>query len=269
MDGDNNYVVGAGKLYFAPFDPVTRLAGPERYLGNTTAITRTVVIDKLDHYTSDYKLKTKDATADIQQDDTGAFTTDNVDLDNVALWFGGQKSVTAQAAAAAVTETFNNPVLGRWYQLGKTPENPFGVRKAGAITSIKVGATAMAAAASTAIDPDNYKVDLARARVFLNYEAEDIDPDTDVVMEIVYSLLVDSRTVIVSNGAQQEGELRYLADNRHGDNNDFFWPDAKLTANGDYALKGDTWAELQFNVEFLKKDEDTEVQYIMAGVGAS
>ena len=70
-----------------------------------------------------------------------------------------------------------------------------------------------------------------------------------------------SRIITASEGTI-EGALRYISDNPEGDNFSFFWPDVKITPNGDFALKGDDWQTIPFNVEILKKNDATEACYI-------
>lgn len=107
----NNYVVGRGKLYFNKFPDSQTLVGPGyRYFGNTPSLSTTQAATALDHYSSDYGMKFKDASVDLQNDLSGAFTCDNINLDNVALFFQGtvdeQSIADDNATRATGTVTF-------------------------------------------------------------------------------------------------------------------------------------------------------------------
>lgn len=69
---------------------------------------------------------------------------------------------------------------------------------------------------------------------------------------VSYSKTAATRDIMVTGGTEAYGALRFVADNAVGDNKDYFWPYVKLTANGDYALKGDEWQQMSFGFEVLK-----------------
>lgn len=357
--GDNNYVVGRGRLYFDKFAPQTKVGTGELYFGNTPELSTTQSEDTLDHYSSEGGLRVKDASVSLQVDSSGSFQCDNINGDNLALWFRGTKSTTVQAAAASLAETFAGVKLGRWLQLGRTTARPMGARKAtvtaviadavkatGTLTALTAGTaadtitingvtitivaagavgnqvnvassitnlaqsikalinsnptsfgvvatgaaavltlTAIAAGASgnaitlvetglstsvsgatltggsgVPLAATNYTLDDARARVFIRYDAPDVQDDDAITVE--YSLAADSEEVVTAAGVAITGALRFIADNPEGENRDYFWPYVRLTPDGDLSLKGDEWQTVTFNFEILKLNELTERQYI-------
>jgi len=257
---DNNYVVGAGKIYFDQFVDDTFDTTGERYLGNTPALTLSLSIDKLDHYGSDYAVKVKDASITLQEDSTGSFQTDNIDADNLAMWFNAIRSTEMQAIAAAATETIDGVKLGRYYQIGRTDARPQGVGGLTAFTTLKVGAGTITAL-------DNYTVDLARGRIYILPTSEDITEGDDIIL--TYDLGASTTETITTGGKTVIGAMRFIADNRAGDNRDYFWPYVKLTPNGDLALKGDTWEAVTFDFEVLLLNSVVERQYITRVVPAA
>lgn len=113
------------------------------------------------------------------------------------------------------------------------------------------GATLAGGSASGVIGATgNFTVDTARGRVTLEDEPADISDDD--VIEIAYDVSVGERTIVVDDENQVEGALRFIADNPRGTNKDYYWPRVKLTPSGEFALKGETWQTMTFNMEILQ-----------------
>lgn len=99
----DNLVLGRGKLFFTPYAPnaisvgtVTTLRG---YFGNTPQLTLASANTKLDHYSAEGGLKVKDRSVLLQTDVTLTFDTDNIDVANLMLWFGGKTAGTVPTDA--------------------------------------------------------------------------------------------------------------------------------------------------------------------------
>lgn len=116
------------------------------------------------------------------------------------------------------------------------------------------GATLTGGSASGVIgSTGNYTVDTARGRVEFLADAPDVtDGDT---VEIVYNVAVGERMIVVDEENQVEGRLRFIADNPRGTDKDYFWPRVKLTPSGEFALKGETWQTMTFNMEVLQPEQ--------------
>jgi hypothetical protein len=104
----DNLVLGRGKLYFTPYAPGATVAvagsggaqSPLRgYFGNTPELNMAVSNTKLDHYSAEGGLKVKDRTVLLQTDATLTFSTDNISVPNLMLWFGGKHAGTVPADA--------------------------------------------------------------------------------------------------------------------------------------------------------------------------
>jgi hypothetical protein len=111
-----NYVVGRGRLFFAPFKPGTRTPRGQDYFGNTPALSTTQSEDSLDHYSSEGGVRQMDASTALQNDSSGSFQCDNISLPNLALWFRGivTQNIESGSAQATGTLTIANavPVAG-------------------------------------------------------------------------------------------------------------------------------------------------------------
>lgn len=354
----NNYVIGRGKLFWDQFLTGTQTPTGERYLGNTPALTITRAYTNLDHYSSDFGLRVKDDSVQLQTDSTGSFQADNISMENVGLMFGTGVITDNQIADPGQAETFTVQ-QNREYQLGSSDDRPQGIINVsnvvvtnnsglhafGNITvggqpvaaevihvngqlitfrasspgvhevligpntvataqALKaeinayrtlydvhasgdtnvVGLTAVAsgtggnsialtetvaaagftvsgatlsggAASGVIAATNNYTVDAARGRVSINEDAADVS-DGDVI-EIAYDVLVGERLIVVDEENQIEGRLRFISDNPRGTNKDYFWPRVKLTPSGDFALKGESWQTITFNMEVLQPEQAT------------
>jgi hypothetical protein len=262
-ENGKNYVLGKGKVFFDQFAVGTKNTTGERYLGNTPEFSQSQAQDSLDHIDADQGLNVKDESIIIKNDLTGAFKTDNISVENVAMWFGGDQSPLTIAAAPAVVEDDRAVIRGRTYQLGTDAATPMGTRKVTNVVVKKVTPGALPADPPTLTAvalANNIEVDLERARVYIESDAPDITNGD--VLRITYDQEAVTREIVIAKGQQTSGALRFLSDNPHGKNRDYFMPYVKITSNGDYALKGDNWQEMSFNYEVLKRDASTERQYI-------
>lgn len=262
------YVVGKGKLHFDQFAPGSKIGIGERYLGNSPELSMSRSEDTLDHIDADEGLNVKDESITITNDMTGSFSTDNIDVQNVAMWFGGDIERSTIVAALGVAEPDFLATRGRSYQLGKSADTPQGTRM---VTNVKVAlVTAGAAPTDPLVTTDltpaqmaaNVDIDLERARVYIESDAPDIT-DGDL-LRVTFDQEGMSREIVIAKGQEIRGSLRFHATNPVGERKDYFWPYVKITANGDYALKGDDWQVMSFNFEVLKKDSRTERVYIEA-----
>lgn len=151
------------------------------------------------------------------------------------------------ASGANLSETITQVELGRYYQLGKTVGTPQGVRNIGSVSISGVAET-------------SYTVDAATGRILLHDDADDIVAGGSLTVS--YGVMPQTETVVIAKGTSIEGELFYKADNPAGKNDDYYWPYVRLTPDGDFSVKGDEWQTVTFNFEILKRDDNTERQYI-------
>lgn len=88
----DNLVLGRGKVFFAPYAFGATTGGTKAFLGNVPSFSIAQTNTKLEHYSSQGGLKIKDRSIVLQTDLTITFDTDNIDLGNLALWFGGNNT---------------------------------------------------------------------------------------------------------------------------------------------------------------------------------
>jgi len=245
MAGDKKqYTLGRGELMFAQFRAGTLNPRGELYMGNSPAFGITATTESLDHYSSDGGIRVKDDSIILQQDYAGSLTTDNIDPDNLAYFFLGEKRTIVTASTPVASYILAQVEKGRWYQLGTDATNPSGVRNVSAVT---LTATGGGAAFIAGVD---YLLDLVNGRVYIQ-PAGGIGEGTSPVA--AYTIDASSRDQVISKGNVVEGALRYIAKNPAGLQTSFYMPQVKLTPNGDFALKSDSWQELGFNIEIITK----------------
>lgn len=240
-----NYALGRGKLFFAMFAAGTlSVANGQQYFGNTPEFSTTSESEELEHFDSDNGVNIKDDSVTLSNTRSGAFTTDNISMDNVAMFFLGEKSSFTQVAATAQTSNFVAK-RGRYYQLGVTEANPLGAR---VISNVAVTANAVAVTDL----PANIEIDLALGRVYIETDATEIDDDDPLVF--TFDIGAYTQTRMISSSNEIVGELYFECTNPKGELVDYYWPYVKLSPNGDFNLKsGDDWMAIPFNIEFLKK----------------
>lgn len=238
-----NYVVGRGELYFDQYKPGTMEGTGERYIGNTPELTTTAETEELEHYDSDHGLNEKDDSVTLSTNRSGAFTTDNISPENLALLYMGKTLQVTQTAEVGLTEEITVK-RGYTYQIGTSETNPAGLRHLDNVV-VNAGATPVTAAG-------NYEIDLDLGRIYIEVDAPDITDDT--ALSLTYDTKASTGVVTISGNSQIEGALRFISFNPKGEQMDHYWPRVKLSPNGDFSVKsGDEWQTIPFNIEILKK----------------
>ena len=259
MPFTNNYTLGRGEIYFARKDPLTGILGGERYLGNTPEFNLTFESEKLEHFSADRGIRELDRSVIMQITRNGSLITDNVNPENVALFFFGSSDALTVAQATVANESVggvDGVEVGMFYQLGRTLLNPSGARQiiypgvTGTLFALSNGGSALVAGT-------DYVLNAPLGRIEILEGGSVVDGD---VLTASYSVAASTRTRIISGSSPVEGSLRFIAFNPTGDNIDYFLPEISLSPNGDYALKSDEWQQIPFTVE-VRKPEVGEALY--------
>jgi hypothetical protein len=241
----NNYTLGRGEIWFARF-ATGYTPGGFRYIGNTPEVNLTIESETLDHYSSDAGIREKDDSVPLEVNRTGSLVTDNIDPENVALFFFGSASTVATAAALNQSYALTGIEVNRAYLIGATTNNPtgvFGIDEAGVNNSVEISGGA------TLVEGTDYTIDYNNGMItFLSGGSltggEDID--------ITYDLAANSRSRVISGSEPVEGAMIYRTINPKGEDCTFYFPYVKVSPNGDYALKGDEWQQIPMSLEVLK-----------------
>lgn len=258
---ENNYTLGRGELYFARRDPTTGLLKGERYLGNTPEFNLTFESEDLEHFSSDRGIKELDKSVILQITRSGSLITDNINPENVALFFFGSTDALTVAQTTVTDEliaaTTGGIEIGMFYQLGMTPNNPTGARKviypgaSGTAFAAKKGSTALVAGTDFVFNAEKGRVEFLEGGAVA---------EGDTTVKVTYTTSASTKSRIISGSSPVDGALRFIAFNPVGDNIDYYLPNVSLSPNGDYALKGDEWQQIPFNIKVLK-GANTEALY--------
>lgn len=237
-----NYTYGRGEVHFARFKPGTFQPDGFLYFGNTPAFGFTNQVQELDHNSSDHGVGELDFSVPTSVTRSGMLTTDDINLDNIALQFFGSKAKVTQTSATGATETFNGVVQGLGYQLGRTDSNPAGIRN---VTNVVV-----TVAAATKVLGTDYAVDPKSGFVQI-LAGGGIASGANVT--VTYDKIASSYDLVLSGSTPIEGAIRYFSDNPFGANFDVLLPWVRLSPNGEFALKADNaLQQLQFSMKVLK-----------------
>jgi hypothetical protein len=266
-----NYVVGRGRIYFNQFKPGSNVsAGGELYFGNTPELTINTDSETLDHYSSESGLREMDMRVLLELTQGGTFTTDEVNADNLALFFLGEKAVVTQTQVTGKKEVIPAIRKARYIQIGTDANNPTGVRDINNLTvgvvdanvAISVGSGDISTISGISMVPlaGNFEVDLATGRLYVEPDAPDVGNGQQAVLQ--YDVNPQVRTMIIGRSAMVYGSLRFISDNPVGSQKDYFFPKVALQPDGDYALKGDDWQVMSFTFSALRLNSATERVYI-------
>lgn len=233
-----NYTLGRGSIYF-------RKDGEKdfRFLGNAPTFNLNITSEKLEHFRSTSGVREKDLTIILQTNRTATVVAEDLNLENLALFFLGETLQVTQAALTAQTEAFADVKVERLYQVGETAARPTGFRK---LTTpvIKKGTTAL----TPGVD---YVIDANRGTFQIMAGGAVVDGD-DLTVE--FGVAASTRSQVISGTHSATGAIRFLADNAEGDNNDYFLPSVEISPNGEFGLISENaLATLPLTVDVQKK----------------
>jgi len=245
----DDYTLGRGKVYFAELDS-NDLPEGYRDLGNATEFMISVEKEELDHFSTREGLKVVDKQVVVSQKVGLTLTLDEINFENLALFFSGTSAQRDNEGDAGVTGTANLTVVdqGRWYDLydeasgvGSSTE-PQGNRIYD-IGDVTIEATGGGSAMTEGTD---FTVDKDLGRIFVidggNMDAGSYDVDiaanasstakVHVVKALAHSGLVGALKFVQENPADEDKWTEYQ------------FHQVRLTAEGDLSLIGDEWTTL-------------------------
>lgn len=236
----NNLYLGAGRVYFDPFDADGDRTG-EIYLGNSPSLTVGVTSQRNEVFDADNATESLIKTIERQVEGAATLTVDNVDDDTLRFFIAGEEADITQVATPVVDEDVESVQKGRWYQLGITDANPHGVLKVSAVAvTSEDGATTYSASTDYTLDAD-------LGRIYIKPDGVIAD-DTDLHVDYT----PEARTVEVMRSRNQtytEGLIRYIEDTKDGPDRIWVMPNVELTPSGEASLKSrETPTQLTFTI---------------------
>lgn len=243
------------------------LAKGFRYLGASKELNLTQENETLEHKSSECGFNTTDEEIITSSKLTGSLTLESINSDNLAMFFAGNVENVVQQQAQNKKDIIKiYPSLG--YRLGVTKENPNGVFAA-TITKIELFASendAKSGTSATGTLAENTDYEYTPEMAYLMIGDTDTTkkvPVEGVWAVVTYDLKQAKRDVVISKGQSIVGELLFRGCNAHGENRQYWMPKVRLSANGDFALKGgEEWQALGFNITALQDDAVGSMLYI-------
>ena len=276
-----NYVLGRGKLYLSRLrDP--QIPGPFRYVGNTTEFNMTAETETLEHQSSDAGINEVDDQVQLGVTRTGTFTMDDIQPENLALFFFGSATKVSQAV-----DTTNQTLViegadlkeilergeGHELFLGVTAANPVGLRNLDVATLALAGMNSASTKAVVTLvkdvpgTPGDWEIVDAKRGIIrlLNTTKTFGTTTTDAVLSkitVTYKRLAFDYDQVISSGKPFEAAVKFLENNPKGRNNDWTMPFVTITPNGDLALKSENeWRTVPFSMT-IQKPSGVEAIYI-------
>ena len=251
LPNTGDYTIGRGKVYFAALSGGLPDASGYRDLGNCPGFNLAVEVETLEHQSSREGLKTTDKEVVISQKATATFQVDELNFQNIALFFSG----TATAAALtnpAVAGVTNIPlssalVLGAWYDLTSLTSGT-GVRIYDIDKSNLTVREDFSGTPVTLVQDTDYTVDEKMGRIFITTTGA-----ANAGVDLDFALAADAGAVSpdeVKALTQTNvlGVLKFIGENPA--NNDqqveYQMHQVQLKPDGDFSLIGDEFTVMGF-----------------------
>lgn len=229
-------ILGSGEIYFEEWIPGTRSGDGERYIGNTPSMQIEKRVEFAESRQSYDGVSVRNFRTPVKADDVVSFTTDNIDIDNLAAWIGstGVEQIEAPSTPASETITLRK---GAYYQLGKNINPVTGARNLFGLNVTVDGATVY----GLSIDNENGRIGVPRNRVDLDGK----------VATVSYEISGSSGQIVSGAYRPRRGSLRFIARNAHGKNRNYYFPAVLMSPRDQVGIKGSEWQSLTFEVDVL------------------
>lgn len=248
----DDYSLGRGKVYFAELDSDDLPKG-YRDLGNATEFMISVEKEELDHYSSREGLKKVDKQVVVSQKVSLSLTLDEINFENLAMFFSGASASRDNEGDTGVTGSSNVTVVtqGRWYDLydesggASSSTEPQGNR----IYDIGDVTISPAAGGSAMVEGTDFTVDKELGRIFVVDGGDMVAGDYDVDIAVNATSTEKVHVVKSLTHSGLVGALKFVASNpADGDKwTEYQFHQVRMTADGDLSLIGDEWTTLQLS----------------------
>lgn len=247
-----DYNLGRGIVYFA-YD-LDANGKPQIYrdMGNCTDFTISTESETLEHFSSRTGLKTLDKEVTLSRTTTISFTLDELNDENLADLFSGDKATHTNVAVAGFSEyqmvADGDLVLGRWYDI----VNSSGERAYDVLAVDLTVTTSEAAPVAMVLDTD-YTLDIEFGRIFVlstsTVAATAIGTGDGLNVTVTAETTAsDVNEVRALTQSAVQGALKFIADNPADDGakREYQLHSVNLKADGDFSLIGDDWTGMGF-----------------------
>ena len=155
----------------------------------------------------------------------------------------GAETATVSAATGE-TEDFT-AVPGLYYQLGATASKPEGVEN---VSNVAVVLDPTGANTTLTADTD-YRLDAEQGYIEI---LETGAVTNGATIRVTYNISAQTQERVISGTDLIQGACRFRSYNGVGNQKNFYMPKVTLRPNGEFALKGEEWQSMSFNLEILQ-----------------
>lgn len=250
-------ILGRGELFFDRIAPGATEGEGERYVGNTTSVRIERTVERLTRKTSYGGRVHEIPGAVVSEQHKVTVMTDNVDMENLAAWFGTSPAVTGVQAGVPNRESIMIR-RGRFFQIGKSLVPILGVRNLAWVVVRRNGSI---------VSPiGNYEVELETGRINIFPGAANLSDGH--VIDITYQLVVDGENythaypTLTPDANEVHGALRFVPTNIVGPRVRYYWPYVRIAPRGQSDLKGDEFQQWGFDVTPIKLNPATPIMFV-------
>lgn len=246
-----DYNLGRGVIYLAVLTAAGQAYG-WRDVGNAPEFKLTMESETLEHKSSRSGLKSTDAEVVIDQSATCSFSLDEINHENLADFFSGDKNAPTNSAVAGFAQWSLIPTLelkkGYWYDIRSST----GVR-AYDVDPTKLTLKTSNAVPVTLVENTDYTLDTETGRFFILTTSTVVDTAITNGEDITATLTADAGAHLVDEvriltKTTVKVALKFVASNPA--NNDakteLQLHQISLKANGDFNLISDDWTVMPF-----------------------
>ena len=263
-----NYVLGRGRVLLANVDPVSKEPGQYRYVGITRELNVTATTEELEHTSSDEGINQIDDRVQLSVTRTGTIVFEDIEMDNIALFFFGQATTATQQAANTQTDAIAGSRLTRILEdgwdadneliIGATAANPLGARAVSSDPTLAGLNSSNTPQSVTLVKNTDWEVvDNARGAIRILNTNKTFGASSDAVLSritITYNRAAIGGGVkqVTSGSSPFEGALRFEEKNPVGQNKIWAMPLVNISPNGDMALKAEEWVQIPLSMAINK-----------------
>ena len=242
-----DYLLGRGIVYASTLAASIPDGNGWRDLGNAPEFAVTVESETLEHVSSREGLQVTDKEVVLSQTMKISFTLDEINDENLALFFQGATATHTNPAELgfAVTILSASCVLARWYDIIEvtTLERAYDMETADVLLENTTGPV-------TLVEGTDYTIDLVMGRVFLLSTASNISAgdslQVTVTAEATASSVQEVAGLTVGN---TQLAIKFITENPASSNKqrEYQFHTVTLASEGDYALIGQEFATMGFS----------------------
>ncbi len=243
-----DYILGRGTVYVNPLlNSIPDPAFGWRDLGNSPEFTLSIETEKLEHKSSRAGLQVVDKEVILSQKMSIAFSIDEFNDDNLALWSQGATATHTNVAIAgfSIQTVTTNIIQGNWYDIqagGSSGERAYDTLA----TDVTVEDGAMGAA----VKDTDYVLDEKMGRIQV-IEGSAVLTDAGTMK---LTLAAEAGAAVVEEvqgltGGQVLVAVKFIAENPASSNKqrEYQFHSVTLASEGDVALIGDEFATMGFS----------------------